>query len=604
MQVTDMECNNEEAIGALREDSQLSNRTKQSVYEKHMPIKKRVWKRDAIIGRDNDDNVIEKRELQDTGIRCPRCDFVIPQKRLRESGSSNVTDVQIEGLSKRHCSESNEQAGLVSNFVKDEEEKKEEGSDLFRESFVKRYNTENIGKDVTSVEHKVDQSEFNDTKKPGCKDTDVLTPNLYDEGAGLKNNLEKYKEEKKEEETELLQKSFVNGDDIKGIRTEVAAVEHNLEPSEFDDKKKSYSKDIEVSNSKCNELEGDRKRDLPVSCGKIKRENSEIAEDVKTCSHSGISAKSTSRGSFKMCPVKGETWVLFKNQGIEGSSDPEIVKNHEFDFVEILTDYDEEYGIIFAYLERVKGFVSLFRPKKGVPSLQLPPLEICRFSHKVSSYRTTGRERDGIPEGYLELDPASLPDYLIEDARKKSTLTQQHQNSSFSARKQPGVGDSLGNMTRTQYANVNLHRERNQPGLDRPFFWIECPYCNMRYQYCQGILNIALQCQSCLKPFIAYDLYSQDPPVPAKFLEETKGRSTLPQQRQNNILHPKQSGRGNSSGNSTRTQFRNQPGLDRPTFWTTCPFCTMRYKYYKDVLERAVHCQNCMKSFIAYASNV
>ncbi|KAF9616743.1 hypothetical protein IFM89_032262, partial [Coptis chinensis] len=43
------------------------------------------------------------------------------------------------------------------------------------------------------------------------------------------------------------------------------------------------------------------------------------------------------------------------------------------DFVEILLDYNEHSGIGVAYLEKVKGFVSLFQPKNGKAPFQIPP---------------------------------------------------------------------------------------------------------------------------------------------------------------------------------------------------------------------------------------
>lgn len=42
----------------------------------------------------------------------------------------------------------------------------------------------------------------------------------------------------------------------------------------------------------------------------------------------------------------------------------------------------------------------------------------------------------------------------------------------------------------------------------------------------------------------------------------------------------------------------------RPTFWTECPFCSIRYQYYKDVVNRSLRCQRCKKPFIAYDMNV
>ncbi|XWS08659.1 hypothetical protein CRYUN_Cryun40dG0020400 [Craigia yunnanensis] len=46
----------------------------------------------------------------------------------------------------------------------------------------------------------------------------------------------------------------------------------------------------------------------------------------------------------------------------------------------------------------------------------------------------------------------------------------------------------------------------------------------------------------------------------------------------------------------TQTGFSN----GRPTFWTKCPYCTVRYQYYTDVLHRSLRCQTCNKTFIAY----
>lgn len=38
----------------------------------------------------------------------------------------------------------------------------------------------------------------------------------------------------------------------------------------------------------------------------------------------------------------------------------------------------------------------------------------------------------------------------------------------------------------------------------------------------------------------------------------------------------------------------------RPAFWTTCPFCHMKYQYYREFVNQSLRCQNCLKPFIAY----
>ncbi|XP_057428764.1 uncharacterized protein LOC130722141 [Lotus japonicus] len=48
------------------------------------------------------------------------------------------------------------------------------------------------------------------------------------------------------------------------------------------------------------------------------------------------------------------------------------------------------------------------------------------------------------------------------------------------------------------------------------------------------------------------------------------------------------------------------PGVNggRSTFWTVCSFCSHRYEYYKEVLNRSLRCQHCNKPFIAYEVNI
>ncbi|KAF9622421.1 hypothetical protein IFM89_031224, partial [Coptis chinensis] len=153
---------------------------------------------------------------------------------------------------------------------------------------------------------------------------------------------------------------------------------------------------------------------LPVSCGKFKLGKTEIVEGVNMFSHTVGYEKGSGRGSFELYPRKGETWAVFKNWDLKWSLDPDSCSNFEFDFVEVLSDYDEQSGIDVAYLEKVNGFVCLFQPKNGKAPFQIPPKELFRFSHMVPSYRMTGEERDGVPERSFELDPASLPANLLD----------------------------------------------------------------------------------------------------------------------------------------------------------------------------------------------
>ncbi|XWS64843.1 hypothetical protein CRYUN_Cryun05aG0039100 [Craigia yunnanensis] len=157
--------------------------------------------------------------------------------------------------------------------------------------------------------------------------------------------------------------------------------------------------------------------DLPVSCGKYCNGSSEACVDRLMFSHRVDCVKSSGKCFFLVYPQKGETWALFRNWDVKWASEPEKHKPpYQYDFVEVLTDFDEEIGIGVAHLGKVKGFVSIFRQteRDGVISFQVSSRELYRFSHRIPSFRMTGKEREGVPVGSFEFDPASLPTNLDE----------------------------------------------------------------------------------------------------------------------------------------------------------------------------------------------
>jgi len=85
----------------------------------------------------------------------------------------------------------------------------------------------------------------------------------------------------------------------------------------------------------------------------------------------------------------------------------ESKKKFNYEFVEVLSDYADAIGVHVAYLVKAKGFTCLFH-RAGDPFL-VPAKEMLRFSHRVPSFKMTGMERNDVPEGSFELDPASLP---------------------------------------------------------------------------------------------------------------------------------------------------------------------------------------------------
>ncbi|XP_044472090.1 uncharacterized protein LOC123200775 [Mangifera indica] len=157
-----------------------------------------------------------------------------------------------------------------------------------------------------------------------------------------------------------------------------------------------------------------RDADLPIACGKFIYCNTEETEERLMFSHQITLVKGVGR-QYLIYPKVGETWAIFRDWDRKWSSDPEKHKPpYQFDFVEVLTDFNENSGIRVAYLGKVNGFVSLFQPiaQNGAFSFCIEPLELNRFSHRIPSVRMTGMEREGVPLETFELDPFSLPTNL------------------------------------------------------------------------------------------------------------------------------------------------------------------------------------------------
>ncbi|KAL1203122.1 hypothetical protein V5N11_015362 [Cardamine amara subsp. amara] len=120
-------------------------------------------------------------------------------------------------------------------------------------------------------------------------------------------------------------------------------------------------------------------------------------------------------------PRKGETWALYRDWDISWSSHPDLHEPpYRYDFVEIISEFDDLQGIAVAYIGRVQGFVSVFNhaEQHGVIKIIISPDEMQRFSHKVESVKLRGEEKEGIPASSFLLNPAVTPSYdpVLEEA--------------------------------------------------------------------------------------------------------------------------------------------------------------------------------------------
>ncbi|RZC60893.1 hypothetical protein C5167_022686 [Papaver somniferum] len=154
---------------------------------------------------------------------------------------------------------------------------------------------------------------------------------------------------------------------------------------------------------------------LPVACGKFIHSATATTENICAFSHKIFWTRRVNK-IYNIYPQKGETWALYKNWNIKWSSDAGNHREYEYEFVVVLSYYTKISGILVDPLVNLKGFVCLFKPAEnnGMVSFQIPSNEMLRFSHRVPSYRTNGKEQKDVPEGCFELDTCSLPTNLQE----------------------------------------------------------------------------------------------------------------------------------------------------------------------------------------------
>uniref|UniRef100_A0A1J3F017 DnaJ-like protein subfamily B member 14 n=1 Tax=Noccaea caerulescens TaxID=107243 RepID=A0A1J3F017_NOCCA len=120
------------------------------------------------------------------------------------------------------------------------------------------------------------------------------------------------------------------------------------------------------------------------------------------------------QGEFLIYPRKGEVWALYKNW----SPDWNYLKEAEtvqYDLVEVVEGYTEEYGVSVVPLVKVAGFKSVFHHHLDANEVRrILKDEISRFSHRIPSYLLTGREATDAPRGCRQLDPAATPSELLQ----------------------------------------------------------------------------------------------------------------------------------------------------------------------------------------------
>uniref|UniRef100_K3ZP49 J domain-containing protein n=1 Tax=Setaria italica TaxID=4555 RepID=K3ZP49_SETIT len=152
-------------------------------------------------------------------------------------------------------------------------------------------------------------------------------------------------------------------------------------------------------------------QDIPVSCGKFGMRNT-TSEHHETCAFSHLVITRCQIGpgrQVKIAPKAGEVWAIYKNWA------PGWVpscKDCPADYATGEIKMCTETSTLFAFLTKVDGYISVFKPDVQKGALEVPRKENLRFSHQIPSFRLT-KENGGKLHGFYELDPAALPEVLL-----------------------------------------------------------------------------------------------------------------------------------------------------------------------------------------------
>ncbi|KAL6614872.1 hypothetical protein ACP70R_037142 [Stipagrostis hirtigluma subsp. patula] len=153
-------------------------------------------------------------------------------------------------------------------------------------------------------------------------------------------------------------------------------------------------------------------KDLPVACGNFRVGRTLLTEDTKMFSHVVFWTKGKKRNSYVIYPRKGEVWALFKGWNITWSTDSNDHRPYIYEVVEITSDFATDIGTYVIPLVKINGFVSVFVRANNVAPYLITGSDTPRFSHNIPFHRLVETDSHSIPNGALELDPASLPSDL------------------------------------------------------------------------------------------------------------------------------------------------------------------------------------------------
>lgn len=150
------------------------------------------------------------------------------------------------------------------------------------------------------------------------------------------------------------------------------------------------------------------------SCGNFRAYNAEIVEQVNIFSHLLSKEKAGRGGCIRIYPRSGDIWAVYRNWSSDWNRTTPAEVRHQYEMVEILDDYSEDLGVCVTPLIKLGGFKTVYQRNASKDAIRwIPRREMLRFSHQVPSCLLKDLN---LPDGCWDLDPAAIPDELLQGA--------------------------------------------------------------------------------------------------------------------------------------------------------------------------------------------
>ncbi|XP_030940631.1 uncharacterized protein LOC115965524 [Quercus lobata] len=152
-----------------------------------------------------------------------------------------------------------------------------------------------------------------------------------------------------------------------------------------------------------------KKENIPIVCGKFKVSGTSVNLEMSQFSYLVYSVKSNDEPFYRIYPIKGEIWAMYKNWNSKWKrSDYE---NCQCQVVQILSNLCEREEITIVRLEEVKGCLTFFHQKQfdGFDLTHAVSQSAMLGFYRIPTFRVPGIGRYGIPESSWHLELIALP---------------------------------------------------------------------------------------------------------------------------------------------------------------------------------------------------